>query len=450
MSAFYFLSETRVKYVQSNLMWKEKGDMKKFPLFLSLLILSSLVLSACQPGAVTPTPAGGQDVITGHEATVESLEIMILESFPVQVHVVVSGYLADGCVSLADISAEREEQTFTLTLTTTRPAGEVECTEALVPFEESVALDVYGLDAGEYQVVAQEQTASFTLDVDNVPQSPETGMVEGSEAMVETLDVNVLESMPVQVTATVGGNLPDGCVGIVEIRSSQEGETFSIEVITQRPAGDVACTEALVPFEETVALDVAGLSAGEYMVKAGELTETFTLETDNSISDETAACAEPQAGQVKVEVVDRELGLGFCLLAPEGFSLEDGEEPHSWVLNGPVIPAAGGSITVYGNLAIRVYPLEGTTFMAFVQSQMNLLDIPWTVSQLAGELGQQETVILQAPLGDFTSRIIWAEYGDHVFQLISSPFEPSLLPEITAEMEALYQAVMVTWVFLGT
>jgi hypothetical protein len=38
---------------------------------------------------------------------------------------------------------------------------------------------------------------------------------------------------------------------------------------------------AIVPFEEIISLDVEGLPAGEYTVKYGDLTETFTLEQDN-------------------------------------------------------------------------------------------------------------------------------------------------------------------------
>jgi hypothetical protein len=38
---------------------------------------------------------------------------------------------------------------------------------------------------------------------------------------------------------------------------------------------------AIVPFEETISLDVEGLPAGEYTVQYGDLYETFTLEQDN-------------------------------------------------------------------------------------------------------------------------------------------------------------------------
>jgi putative hemolysin len=41
------------------------------------------------------------------------------------------------------------------------------CTTALVPFEEVVPLDVLGLPAGTYTVTAGEQSATYTLEMDN-------------------------------------------------------------------------------------------------------------------------------------------------------------------------------------------------------------------------------------------------------------------------------------------
>jgi inhibitor of cysteine peptidase len=55
---------------------------------------------------------------------------------------------------------------YKVTITTKRPADKM-CTEALVPFEESVALEVVGLPAGTYTVEVNGVTASFTLDGDN-------------------------------------------------------------------------------------------------------------------------------------------------------------------------------------------------------------------------------------------------------------------------------------------
>jgi len=113
-----------------------------------------------------PTAEPGEMIIG--EATVESIEVLILESFPVQVHVRVSGYLGDGCTELGDINVERVDDTFNVTIQTQRPADAI-CTQQLVGFEETIPLDVQGLEAGTYTVDVNGVTETFTLDVDNVP-----------------------------------------------------------------------------------------------------------------------------------------------------------------------------------------------------------------------------------------------------------------------------------------
>ena len=98
---------------------------------------------------------------------VHGVEVLLMESFPVQAAVLISGDWADGCTGLVGTEISRADTQFTLTLLTYRPADRM-CTEALVPFTERVALDIAGLAAGEYEVVvAGQQTAVFKLDVDN-------------------------------------------------------------------------------------------------------------------------------------------------------------------------------------------------------------------------------------------------------------------------------------------
>jgi hypothetical protein len=264
--------------------------MKKMNLALSLILLVGLLLAACQPSAPIDTPPVDEPPVEngyayGEEAVVESLEVLLMESFPLQASAVVSGYLSDGCLELVEISVERQENEFILTLTTRRPTGDVMCTQALEFFEESVSLDIAGLEAGNYTVIAQDQQAQFTLDVDNVLQmEPITGgegVLIGTDAVVENMSVMIMESYPVQVSVELSGYLPDGCTTIREVRSSRDGDIFNVQIVTQRPDGDVMCTMALVPFNERVNLEVEGLPAGEYTVQSGELSETFTLDTDN-------------------------------------------------------------------------------------------------------------------------------------------------------------------------
>jgi len=111
------------------------------------------------------------------------------------------------------------------------------------------------------------------------------GVIKG-EAVVESVDAQILESFPVQVHAVVRGTLGDGCTTLDEVTTTREGNTFLIRLTTERPA-DAVCTQAVVPFEEVVPLDVVGLPAGQYTVDANGVTTTFELAIDNILSEPT-------------------------------------------------------------------------------------------------------------------------------------------------------------------
>jgi inhibitor of cysteine peptidase len=142
----------------------------------------ALLLAAC----AIPTPdtgSGNEDVLTATPpaqpgepqtdlgsklAQVEGVQAVILESFPVQVHAVVRGNLADGCTEIDQIEQNRdiEDKRFEVTITTSRDPDKI-CTQALVPFEETVPLDVRDLPKGVYTVDVNGVQASFELQQDN-------------------------------------------------------------------------------------------------------------------------------------------------------------------------------------------------------------------------------------------------------------------------------------------
>lgn len=112
----------------------------------------------CQEGEVVPPPEPST-------AQIENIRVQILESFPVQVRVVASGYFSDGCERIDQINTERDANLFTVEITT-RSEGEI-CTEAEVPFEEVISLEVKGLKAGVYSVDVNGVTDRFELEKDN-------------------------------------------------------------------------------------------------------------------------------------------------------------------------------------------------------------------------------------------------------------------------------------------
>lgn len=150
--------------------------------------------------------AGAEGTITG-QAQVESIEIMILESFPVQIHAGITGFLGDGCTSLGSITTTREGNTFFVQITTQRPA-EAMCTQQLVGFQESIALDVYGLAAGTYTIDANGVTNTFILEIDNIPFDEQTGESDGPAIALSPEDTAELIYLTLE-RALVAKEIPD-------------------------------------------------------------------------------------------------------------------------------------------------------------------------------------------------------------------------------------------------
>lgn len=206
--------------------------MKQKTIFLLLLFLA---LAACSPAGgepgvsdtpatetpdldefvssddptATPVPVETIDPENAivNEAQIETLDILILESFPVQVLVHVTGYLGDGCTALGDIQTTQEGNTFLISITSLRPAGAL-CTQQLVSFDENIALDVVGLAAGTYTVSVNGVTDTFTLDIDNVPQLPGTEDGPTSELDLPAEDVAELLRLTLE-RALVAQEIPD-------------------------------------------------------------------------------------------------------------------------------------------------------------------------------------------------------------------------------------------------
>ena len=108
---------------------------------------------------------------------------------------------------------------------------------------------------------------------------PTTGL-----ALVDEIDILILESFPVQINVIARGNLPDPCTEISEVLQEREGDTFFITIKTYRSPG--FCIQVLAPFKEIIPLEVYGLPAGTYSVDVNGIQDTFDLEVDNILLKE--------------------------------------------------------------------------------------------------------------------------------------------------------------------
>lgn len=100
-------------------------------------------------------------------------------------------------------------------------------------------------------------------------------------ASVTGLDIVNLQTFPYQIQARVTVALPDGC-STPTTHIARSENVFTVTVAASRRS-DQACTAMPTSSRLTLDVPVAGLSAGTYTVKAGDLSQTFTLAQDNRV-----------------------------------------------------------------------------------------------------------------------------------------------------------------------
>jgi inhibitor of cysteine peptidase len=130
--------------------------MNKKILLLGLMMLIIIFVTGC---CAPIMPAIGL-------APVEEIEMLTLETFPVQVQVIARGSLPDPCTEIYQITQKKEDNTFFITIKTSRPADP--CIQIIVPFEVKIPLNVYGLLAGTYTVKVNGVQGTFDLEIDNI------------------------------------------------------------------------------------------------------------------------------------------------------------------------------------------------------------------------------------------------------------------------------------------
>jgi hypothetical protein len=266
-----------------------------------------------------PTTPAAEDQYEFDLFDVDSVEVLTLESFPVQITVAAHGTLpGSSCTEVHDVSVEQEGNAFAVTIETRRLKDAV-CTADIAEHTENVNLG--SPEPGDYTVTVNDVSAEFSVpgegdggasdpgqsgssggdgqasggdagecddysgappdqavSSDDPPPCPPEPIDESEyvlgEFQVESVDVLLAESFPVQVFVAANGYLGDGCTEIHEVDVQQNGNEFVVTITTRRPAGAI-CTQQLVGHTENVGL--GSPPPGDYTVTVNGVSESFTV-----------------------------------------------------------------------------------------------------------------------------------------------------------------------------
>ncbi|MBM3237134.1 hypothetical protein FJZ31_12655 [Candidatus Poribacteria bacterium] len=92
---------------------------------------------------------------------INDISVELLESFPLQVHIVVNGFLRDGCTTLNEITQRRDGNTISVHITTKRPKDAV-CIQIIKEVQERIPLEGSFLP-GRYKVTVNNIEKEFEI-----------------------------------------------------------------------------------------------------------------------------------------------------------------------------------------------------------------------------------------------------------------------------------------------
>lgn len=268
--------------------------------WMVLLLLAVLTIMSCapQPPAALPTPETQQspevegtpapassatpetdkdadEGLVQSRAYINSATLLEPERAGAPWRLQIEGDLADGCTRISEIRQYRWGDALVVEVIAERPE-DMTCTQALVPFTSEIVLETADLSDGSYTVQVGEWELPLTIGATAVPTKPVSKPVGDlliRPAVVE--DMEILRSGD-GVQVMVSGYYPDGCTKFHGTTQSVDDMRIVLTVETERPR-DAMCTMAIVPYTETVTVDVSGLAPGVYTLDVNGLTGELTL-----------------------------------------------------------------------------------------------------------------------------------------------------------------------------
>jgi hypothetical protein len=121
----------------------------------------------------------------------------------------------------------------------------------------------------------QAETTDFAPDLADLDAMIESIQIQpqpqARRVWVDSVEIQMNDS---EYVATLAGHFPDSCSTLGDVETAVAGETITVTVYADSPPG-MMCAAVLVPFEETITIDVSEFEPGDYIVVVNETATTI-------------------------------------------------------------------------------------------------------------------------------------------------------------------------------
>ncbi|MCH8061920.1 MAG: hypothetical protein IH861_05405, partial [Chloroflexi bacterium] len=224
-------------------------------------------------------------------APIESVEIIVAESYPPQYSLKVKSGLPNGCVRFNEYVVSRSEAEIDVRVTNIVPANKnVICTMVYGTVDSKIALGTDFEGGTEYTVRVNDVVETFTAQVGETssvpatptptpPSSPELPPYETVEVLAP-IDSLKIEELNGEYFALINSGLPSGCASFHESGLTRNGTLINIKITNLQPASGqlIACTAIYGTKTHRIPLGRDLQEGVTYKVAVNDsTTETFTV-----------------------------------------------------------------------------------------------------------------------------------------------------------------------------
>lgn len=108
-----------------------------------------------------------------------------------------------------------------------------------------------------------------------LPEGTKQPMPYETPAQIDSVEVQIAESHPVQVFAQVKGTLGDGCTSLGTISQKRNTNTIEVTVLANHTGAEV-CTMIAQIIDKNIALE-GDFPAGQYVVRVNGVEKQFSV-----------------------------------------------------------------------------------------------------------------------------------------------------------------------------
>lgn len=253
-------------------------EINDFIVFTTLALTDNEVL----PNPLVFTPEALESFLLPGEREYALIDtVNVVDITPTQVTLEIIGNHRNGCNLPVRTTQGKIGDEITIEVYRAAPESIEACPAVIRMYAEEITIEGEFIPGQRYVFTVNEFTGEFRLPEENTANLPSDDSASAESEtirvphIIESIDVEILESFPPQVILNLTGAFTDGCEAETQHEVTQEGNKIFVEVYRELPI-DVMCPQVITPY--TGSINIGAFAPTTYSIDVNGLVIETTLD----------------------------------------------------------------------------------------------------------------------------------------------------------------------------